>query len=227
MKIAGDHRLELARDLVWQAVLDPAVLQRTLPGCENLETIGENEYRGVLRIKVGPVQGVFEGTVKLLDLDPPNGYRLSLQGKGAPGFVTCEGTVALRPDGAATVLRYDIDAQVGGRIAAVGQRLLDSSAKVIARQALEGLGREIAARAASATLAAAAEGPAPGTAGAGLVTPPPTPAAGAPSQGALARELVTGVVGDLVPKPLRPVLIVGAVLLVLAIVAIVLRGGGA
>ena len=144
MKIAGDYSFDVPRETVWRALLDPKVLQKTLPGCEELKQIGENEYEGRLKMKVGPVQGVFEGKVALNDLDAPNGYSLKLEGKGTPGFLTGDGRLELDDsDSGGTVLRYDIEAQVGGRIASIGQRLLDSSAKVITKQGLKGLDKQI------------------------------------------------------------------------------------
>ncbi len=151
MKIKGSHPLAVPRETVWEAILDPEVLSRTLPGCEDMAPVGDNRFRGKLKMKVGPVQGVFEGGVELLDLDPPNGYDLKMDGKGAPGFVNGKGSLRLEDaDGGGTLLHYEIDAQVGGRIAAVGQRLLDSSAKVLTRQGLQGLETQLAARAAAA-----------------------------------------------------------------------------
>ena len=147
MKIKGSHTLAVPRGVVWEAILDPEVLSRTLPGCEDMAPVGDNQFRGKLKMKVGPVQGVFEGGVELLDLDPPNGYRLKMDGKGAPGFVNGNGSLRLEDtDDGGTLLHYEIDAQVGGRIAAVGQRLLDSSAKVLTRQGLQGLEQQLAAR---------------------------------------------------------------------------------
>ena len=141
MKIKGSHTLAVPRGVVWEAILDPEVLSRTLPGCEDMAPVGDNQFRGKLKMKVGPVQGVFEGGVELLDLDPPNGYRLKMDGKGAPGFVNGNGSIRLEDtEDGGTLLHYEIDAQVGGRIAAVGQRLLDSSAKVLTRQGPAGPG---------------------------------------------------------------------------------------
>lgn len=213
MKIAGDHAFDLPRQMVWEALLDPEVLKRTLPGCEDLEETGEHEFAGKLKMKVGPVQGVFEGKVTLSDLEPPTGYRLVLNGKGAPGFVNGEGTIALEEtEAGGTLLRYDVDAQVGGRIAAVGQRLLDSSAKVITRQALEGLDRQMQARR-------------PAESEDGEATPgeEPAVAAEAPSEAEFARGFAKGLLAEMVPPERRPYVAGGVTLLVLALAAILLR----
>ena len=151
MKIQGEHRFSAPRQEVWAALLDPEVLARTVPGSQGLERTGDNEFKGELTMKIGPVSGVFQGKVALENLDPPNGYTLKLDGRGAPGFVNGSGVIRLEDDAAGgTLLHYDVDAQVGGRIAGVGQRLLDSSAKVITRQALEALDVQIQARSANA-----------------------------------------------------------------------------
>ena len=109
MKITGKHTLAVPRDVVWEAILDPEVLSRTLPGCEDMAPVGENQFRGKLKMKVGPVQGLFEGGVELLDLDPPNGYNLKMDGKGAPGFVNGTGSIRLEDadgDGTPAPLRH-------------------------------------------------------------------------------------------------------------------------
>ena len=143
MKISGDYTIDAPRELVWQALLDPDVLARTLPGCEELEKVGENKYEGKLKMKIGPVQGVFEGGVELGDLDPLNGYTMKIEGKGPPGFMNGNGNLRLADDEGGTKLSYEIDAQVGGRIASIGQRLVESSAKVITKQGLKGLDKQI------------------------------------------------------------------------------------
>lgn len=143
MKLAGDYILDAPRELVWRALLDPDVLSKTLPGCEDLREVGENQYEGRLKMKVGPVQGVFEGEVQLNNLDAPNSYDLTIDGKGAPGFMNGNGTLTLTDDPGGTKLTYEIDAQVGGRIASIGQRLVESSAKVITKQGLKGLDKQI------------------------------------------------------------------------------------
>lgn len=207
MKIKGSHTLAVPRGVVWEAILDPEVLSRTLPGCEDMAPVGDNRFRGKLKMKVGPVQGVFEGGVELLDLDPPNGYSLKMDGKGAPGFVNGNGSLRLEDtDDGGTLLHYEIDAQVGGRIAAVGQRLIDSSAKVLTRQGLQGLEQQLAARA-----PAPVEAPAAAVAGNFEATP------AAPSQAAFAGRFAAGMAREFWPY------LVGGALVVLAAIAISLR----
>ncbi len=244
MKISGEHVYEYPQDVVWQALLDPEVLKRTLPGCEDLQQTGENEFAGKLKMKVGPVQGVFQGEVKLRDLDPPNGYGLDLQGKGAPGFVNGSGTITLAPHEQGTTLSYDIDAQVGGRIASVGQRLLDSSAKVITKQGLTGLGKQLEARVPAATEAEAS--PESPEAGAGAATPsgqdadggaetptadqapaPAPDAPEAPSQAEFATEFAKGLAEEFVPRRHWGWIGTSLVLLAVAAVFVVMRTCGA
>jgi hypothetical protein len=195
LKLAGEHRFEAPRELVWRALLDPAILARTLPGCERLEQVEENDFRGVLNVQVGPVKGQFQGTLLLSDLKVLESYRMKLDGSGPAGFLRGEGTVALAEAGDGTLLSYDLEAQVGGRMAGVGQRLLDSSARSIARQGLEGLGRQLAALQAAAPPAAgmpaASVPPAP--------LPPPSP-----TQAAVAARVARDVAADLVPPSRRP-----------------------
>lgn len=221
MKIKGSHTLAVPRAVVWEAILDPEVLSRTLPGCEDMAPVGDNRFRGKLKMKVGPVQGVFEGGVELLDLDPPNGYNLKMDGKGAPGFVNGNGSIRLEDKGdGGTLLHYEIDAQVGGRIAAVGQRLLDSSAKVLTRQGLQGLEQQLAARQPVPDATAAASDSATGTT---APEAPSVPTAGAeaapaaPSQAAFAGRFAAGMAREFWPY------LVGGALVALAAIAISLR----
>lgn len=146
MKIEGSYPFAAPRDILWPMLLDPQVLANVMPGCETLETVGENQYQGILKIKVGPVQGKFQGDVVLSDINSPESYTITVNGKGAPGFVKGSGSLRLEADGDQTTLHYSGDAQVGGRLASVGQRLLDTSANAIIRQSLEGLGQQVQAR---------------------------------------------------------------------------------
>ncbi len=148
MKLAGDYKFEAPAAEVWKALLDPVVLAAVMPGCEKLEMV-DDAYVGELNIKVGPVQGKFQGKVTLADVVEEQGYTMTVDGRGAPGFVKAKAAVKLTPEGdAETNMTYDADAQVGGRIASVGQRLIDSSAKAIIKESLEGLHANIKARAA-------------------------------------------------------------------------------
>ena len=146
MKIEGTYTFAAPRDLVWETILDPDVLASTLPGVQQLEKTGENDYKARMKIRIGPVQGVFSGTVKLSDLNPPESCHLMLDGKGAPGFVKGAGDLKLEQQGDETVMSYVGDSQVGGRLASVGQRLMESSTQAILRQSLESLDAQIAAR---------------------------------------------------------------------------------
>lgn len=148
MKIAGEYLFEGPQDVVWEVLMDPDVLASVLPGCEKLERVGEDEYEGALEIKIGPVQGAFKGKVKLSDIVEPESYTMRVDGQGASGFVNATGHLELRPENGQTHVDYEGDAQVGGRLAAVGQRLVESSAKAIIRQSLDGLNEAVKARAA-------------------------------------------------------------------------------
>lgn len=208
MKIQGTHTFDAPRERVWRAILDPAVLARTLPGCEKLERVGENDFQGVLNVQVGPVKGQFQGTLVLTDVRPLEGYHMKLDGKGPSGFMNGEGDLRLTDADGSTQLAYDIDAQVGGRVAAVGQRLLESSSKSIARQGLEGLAREISAMGDSEAAAAP--------------IPPPVQL----SQTELAARVAGDVARDLVPPERRAWLIGGALLAVAVIGLLLARACG-
>ena len=146
MKVQGSYTFAAPQDIVWSILRDPDMLSKVIPGCEQLDEVGENQYQGILKLKVGPVQGKFKGDVALSDIVDPASYNIHVDGKGAPGFVKGSGSLHLEADGEITTLHYDGDAQVGGRLASVGQRLLDTSAKAIIRQSLEGMGQQIQAR---------------------------------------------------------------------------------
>ena len=131
MKIQGEQRLTAARQKVWDALLDPEVLAATLPGCEALEPIGPDEYKMKMKLAMASVQGLFDGSVKLTDQKPPESYSLAVKGSGKIGFVNGAGRFDLAEEGEATLVRYSGDVKVGGMIAAVGQRLMDMTAKMM------------------------------------------------------------------------------------------------
>lgn len=177
MQIQGTHTFKAPRQLVWDALQDPTLLSMALPGGEQLEKLHENEYKAAMNVRVGPVQGKFEGKIELGDINEPESYRMKVSGQGAPGFVNGEGNVRLEANDAETVMHYTGDVQVGGKIAGVGQRLIDSTAKSIIRQGLAALDVQIQARAAQATAAPTTdEAPAPvdvAVTSTVLITPPP------------------------------------------------------
>ena len=146
MKVEGTHTFNAPRDDVWSAMLDPEVLSNTLPGVQQLEKTGENDYKAAMKIRIGPVQGLYTGTVRLSDLDPPEYCELLVDGRGAPGFVKGTGQIRLEAQGDQTIMHYTGDAQVGGRLASVGQRLMESSTKAMIGQSLESLDAQITAR---------------------------------------------------------------------------------
>ena len=178
MKLEGDYLFEASVPEVWSALFDPVILAAVMPGCEKLELV-DGQYVGEIKVKVGPIQGKFTGKVDLKDKDEPHSYTMVVDGRGAPGFVKATAGVKLSPDGAGTRVFYDTDAQIGGKIASVGQRLIEASARAIVAQSLEGLHTNIKLRAAAYREAMAnqpAAAPA-AAAPAAAAPPPPAPAA--------------------------------------------------
>ena len=134
MKIEGTQELRAKRERVYQALIDPAVLQRCIPGCERLEKTSENTYSITMRAGVGSIKGVFTGTVKLEDMHPDSHFRIVVEGKGQPGFLKGSGEISLEEVDDRTVVNYKGDVQVGGTIASVGQRMIQGAAKMVATQ---------------------------------------------------------------------------------------------
>lgn len=145
MKLAGEYVFEAEIQEVWDALFDPAVLAAVMPGCEKLERV-DGAYVGEIKVKVGPIQGKFAGKVDLVDQVPPTSYKMIVDGKGAQGFVKATATIKLEAQGTSTRITYDSDAQVGGKIATVGQRLVETSARAIVKQSLEGLAENVLIR---------------------------------------------------------------------------------
>src|SRR4051812_10466087 len=191
MKLEGDYVFEASVPEVWSALFDPVILAAVMPGCEKLELV-DGHYVGDIKVKVGPIQGKFTGKVDLQDKVEPESYTMIVDGRGAPGFVKATARVKLAADGDGTRVHYDADAQIGGKIASVGQRLIDASARAIVAQSLEGLHtniklraaahREAAARQAAEVPAAAEASPAPAPAAIALPAAEPAPSGGAFSE---------------------------------------------
>ncbi len=135
MDMSGSHRIEAGRDAVWAALNDPDILRQCIPGCEEVVRQSDTEMTAKVVAKVGPVSAKFAGKVTLSDLDPPNGYTITGEGSGgAAGFGKGGATVTLADDGGATLLTYTAKAQVGGKLAQIGSRLVDATARKMAEE---------------------------------------------------------------------------------------------
>jgi len=134
MKLEGTQELHASRERVFQALIDPAVLQRCIPGCERLEKTSENAYSMTLRAGVGSIKGLFTGNVRLEDLRPPAHFRIIVDGKGQPGFLKGTGEIDLEDRDGVTIVSYKGDVQVGGTIASVGQRMIQGAARMMTSQ---------------------------------------------------------------------------------------------
>jgi uncharacterized protein len=210
VKLAGEYQFNAPIEEVWRALLDPVVLAATMPGCEKLELV-DGKYLGELNVKVGPVQGKFSGTIELQDVAELKGYTIKVDGRGGPGFVNATARVDLERAGAETKMVYSADANVGGRIASVGERLVEASAKAIIKQSLEALNATVKARAEASALAAAATPAAP-------TAPVPAPVPVAPVQIDQAK-LATAVAKEVTKAMVPRAAIVAAIAVVLALVA--------
>ncbi len=133
MEIKGEYKIAAPREKVFAALNDPSVLQACIPGCESLEKVSDTEMTAKVRLRIGPVSASFSGKVTLSDIDPPNGYKITGEGQGGvAGFAKGGAVVTLREDEGATILDYNVDAQVGGKIAQVGARLITGTARKLA-----------------------------------------------------------------------------------------------
>jgi uncharacterized protein len=133
MTMSGEVQLAASREQVWAKLNDADVLKQCIPGCEELNKTSDTEFQAVATIKVGPVKARFKGRVQLNDLDPPNGYRISGEGEGGvAGFAKGAATVKLSDNNGGTLLAYDVESQIGGKLAQLGQRLVQGTAKKLA-----------------------------------------------------------------------------------------------
>jgi carbon monoxide dehydrogenase subunit G len=135
MEMHGEERIAAPRQLVWEALNDPDVLRDCIPGCQALEKSSDTEMSATVKIKIGPVSATFKGEVMLQNINAPESYTISGEGKGGiAGFAKGGADVKLVEDGAETVLSYEVKAQVGGKLAQLGSRLIDSTSKKLAGQ---------------------------------------------------------------------------------------------
>jgi carbon monoxide dehydrogenase subunit G len=150
MELKGERLLPVDRETAWRALNDPQRLRAAIPGCESLESTGEGEYRAVLQASLGPVRAKFTGKLRVEDAVPPERYTLRFEGEGgAAGFAKGAAQVTLTPEGEATRLSYTASAQVGGRLAQIGSRLIDSAALKLSEDFFAAFERQLAPSAAS------------------------------------------------------------------------------
>jgi uncharacterized protein len=205
VNLDGSAVLHGSPDEVWSVITDPAVLARTIPGCESLEQVGDDEYRMNVSVGVGAIRGTYAGEVRLSDQERPKSYVMHASGAGAPGQVRATVTINLEPDGDGTVLTYSADAVVGGPVAGVGQRMITGVAKRMAGQFFQAIDDELTG--AVVPIAAAPS--------AVVGAPPEAAAAGAPRVFAGKAAAAPAIVGDV--KTLAVGAAAGAVLTLLGV----------
>jgi carbon monoxide dehydrogenase subunit G len=145
MDMTGEYRIPASRNQVWAALNDPETLKASLPGCESLEKVSEHEFAATVVAKVGPVKAKFNGNVSLSNLNPPESYTISGEGKGgAAGFAKGGADVRLVEEGDVTILTYTAKADVGGKLAQLGSRLIDGTAKKMADEFFDNFVRQVA-----------------------------------------------------------------------------------
>lgn len=173
MQMTGEYRIPAPRDSVWRALNDPDVLKQCIPGCESIEKISDTELTAKVALAVGPVKARFNGRVTLADLDPPKGYTISGEGQGGvAGFGKGTARVALEEDSPdSTTLRYSAEATVGGKLAQIGARLIDATAKKLADEFFSRFAAVVAPPAEAVLAGEAVPAPVPEA----IVTAPPGP----------------------------------------------------
>lgn len=208
MKIEGEFIFNGTREQVWELVRDPEVLATALPGTQKLELVGENEYEGTMNVRIGPVAGVFTGRISVANEVLPESFTMNVEGRGKPGFVEGTGDIHLiaQEDGT-TLMQYDGDVQIGGRLAGVGQRLIDTVSKSMIRQGLEALNSALIARVSAQTTDQEV-----------AYTPP--------SETEFAKAVAKDMVGEAIRSPniVRIALIVIFILAILFVILMITRG---
>ena len=129
MKLSGSYQINLEKQKVWEALNNPEILKKSIPGCEEFKKNSENEFSATATNKIGPFNATFTGDIELKDLNPPNSYKIVGSGNSPVGFVNGEATVTIEDFDGGTKLHYSVEANVGGKIAQVGSRLIDMTAK--------------------------------------------------------------------------------------------------
>lgn len=158
MKLSGDYPLQFPPEVVWHYLNDEQTLLKSIPGCQSLTRTSDTSFNAVVSVKLGPVSAKFKGDVELTDLDPPFGYTISGTGSGGiAGFAKGSARVRLTPVNGGTTLSYEVDAQIGGKLAQLGARLIDSTSRKLAMEFFENFGEQVGQHA-SAKVAASPRG---------------------------------------------------------------------
>jgi carbon monoxide dehydrogenase subunit G len=145
MDMTGEERIEASREAVWAALNDAEVLRQCIPGCQSLEKLSDTEMTAKVKLKIGPVSATFNGKVMLSDIDAPNGYKIAGEGSGGvAGYARGSALVRLTEDGTGTILKYEVKADVGGKLAQLGGRLIDATARKLAGEFFSNLGEAVA-----------------------------------------------------------------------------------
>jgi carbon monoxide dehydrogenase subunit G len=139
LKISGSHSVPANRQRTYELLQDPVVLAKCMPGTDHLDKVAEDEYEMKMKMAIASIGGLFTGKIRLADQNPPNSFRLIVEGTGKIGFLKGEGLLSLQPQGESTEVSFDGDVQVGGTIASVGQRLIDTTSKMIIKKFFEKL----------------------------------------------------------------------------------------
>jgi carbon monoxide dehydrogenase subunit G len=142
MKLEGKYMFNAPPQKVWDVLLDMNTLKACMPGCESLEEIGPDEFEATLKIGVAAVKGTYSGKVQIRDKNPPNSYAMAIEGSGTPGFVKGEGALTLSDKGGKTEVHYTGEAQVGGLVASIGQRMIGGVAKLMVSQFFKALEKQ-------------------------------------------------------------------------------------
>lgn len=139
MKISGSHSVPASRQRTYELLQDPVVLAKCMPGTDHLDKVAADEYEMKMKMAIASIGGLFTGKIRLADQNPPNSFRLIVEGTGKIGFLKGEGLLNLQQQGESTEVSFDGDVQVGGTIASVGQRLIDTTSKMIIKKFFEKL----------------------------------------------------------------------------------------
>ena len=144
MKISGSYVIPVPQERAYSLLQDPAILGKSMPGCDTLERIAENEFHMKMKMVMASMSGLFDGKVRIADTNPHSSFRLTVEGTGKVGFMKGDGLLTLTPAEGGTTVHYDGSVEVGGTIAAVGQRLLDTTARMLIKRFFEKLTSEAA-----------------------------------------------------------------------------------